>query len=315
MIMYRSLCSIVILTTMLFPISFSRTDITNGYAKFEKQIAPKNAVRDYYKKNVHSVRDIPSFVKYMRSQGFKTPKVYRFEFLRLVDFGKHVTATNFLNSIEYKYALQYINPKCTAYGSEYGFHIKINYADSKVFQYKFPLACKYKRRTTKVEDLGFFEVFGTGGTAESKNVTYDVYRCKLGKSDISKVKRLEKGLHTRVFSKVLADAPWDKYVVVGKTYNKATYRPSNVTYDGSTQKESSGGSSKSVRKRASSGVKEVYVGSTTSQGKQYVIRCRNGRSTNSVHLKGNGYWYSSTSNMGDGYRNLSINSLADKYCR
>lgn len=313
--MYKSLLCVLALTTILFPVSFSRTDIMNGYAKFEKKIAPKNAVRDYYKKNVHSVKDIPRFVKYMRSQGFKTPKSYCFEFLRLTDFGEHVSITNLLNSIEYKYALQYIKPKCSADGSEYGFNIIINYANSKTFQYKFPLVCKYKKRTTKVEDLGFFEVFGTGGMAESKNVTYDVYSCTLRKSDISKIQRLEKVLHTHVFSQAMADSPWHKYVVVGKTYNKATYIPNSTIREENIHKESAGGSIKTERRRSSSGVKDVYVGSTTNQGKQWVIRCKNGRSIHSVHLKENGYWYSGISNMGDSYKNLSIKMLADKYCR
>jgi len=66
---------------------------------------------------------------------------------------------------------------------------------------------------------------------------------------------------------------------------------------------------------ANAGVKEVYVGSTTSQGKQYIINCTNGRSISSVHLKGNGYWYSGSSNMGDNYKNRSISAVADKYCR
>jgi hypothetical protein len=66
---------------------------------------------------------------------------------------------------------------------------------------------------------------------------------------------------------------------------------------------------------ANAGVKKVYVGSTTSQGKQYVIQCTNGRSTSSVHLKSNGYWYSGVSNMGDDYKNKSINGVAETYCR
>ena len=49
---------------------------------------------------------------------------------------------------------------------------------------------------------------------------------------------------------------------------------------------------------ANAGVKEVYVGSTTSQGKQYIIKCTNGRSISGVHSKSNGFWYSGSSNMG-----------------
>lgn len=66
---------------------------------------------------------------------------------------------------------------------------------------------------------------------------------------------------------------------------------------------------------AQAGVKEVYVGSTTAQGKQYVIRCTDGRSISGVHLKSNGYWYSVSSNMGDRYQNLSINEVAQRYCQ
>lgn len=65
---------------------------------------------------------------------------------------------------------------------------------------------------------------------------------------------------------------------------------------------------------ANAGVKRVYVGSTTSQGKQYVIKCTS-RSISGVHIKGNGYWYSGASNMGDNYKYKSINAVAEQYCR
>jgi len=66
---------------------------------------------------------------------------------------------------------------------------------------------------------------------------------------------------------------------------------------------------------ANAGVKEVYVGSTTSQGKQYIIKCTSGSSISSVHSKSNGFWYSGASNMGDDYKNKSINGVAATYCR
>ena len=66
---------------------------------------------------------------------------------------------------------------------------------------------------------------------------------------------------------------------------------------------------------ANAGVKEVYVGSTTSLGKQWVIKCTNGRSIYEVHVKSNGYWYSGASNMGDNYKNKSINAVANRYCQ
>lgn len=66
---------------------------------------------------------------------------------------------------------------------------------------------------------------------------------------------------------------------------------------------------------ANAGVKEVYVGSTTSLGKQYVIKCTNGRSIYEVHIESNGFWYSGASNMGDDYKNKSINEVAETYCR
>ena len=66
---------------------------------------------------------------------------------------------------------------------------------------------------------------------------------------------------------------------------------------------------------SNAGVKEVYVGSTNSLGKQYVIKCTNGNSINGVHQKSSGYWYSVSSNMGDKYKNKSINGVASEYCR
>ena len=65
---------------------------------------------------------------------------------------------------------------------------------------------------------------------------------------------------------------------------------------------------------ANASVKEVYVGSTTSLGKQYVIKCTNGRSIYEVHIKSNGFWYSAASNMGDDYKNKSINKVAEIFC-
>lgn len=62
-------------------------------------------------------------------------------------------------------------------------------------------------------------------------------------------------------------------------------------------------------------VKELYVGSTTSQGKQYILKCTNGRSLSSLHIRSNGYWYSGISKIGDKYRNASINTVANGYCR
>ena len=66
---------------------------------------------------------------------------------------------------------------------------------------------------------------------------------------------------------------------------------------------------------SNAGVKEVYVGSTNSHGKQYVIKCTNGSSINGVHQKSDGSWYSVSSNMGSKYKNQSINSVASEYCR
>ena len=89
------------------------------------------------------------------------------------------------------------------------------------------------------------------------------------------------------------------------TSNDATESESNVNENSDLNKESS---------TPKEGVKEIYVGTTTSLGKQYVIKCYNGNSYNSIHLRNNGFWYSGISNMGDNYKDLSINDVALKKC-
>ena len=58
---------------------------------------------------------------------------------------------------------------------------------------------------------------------------------------LRKIKYLEQQLGTNEFSKILNKAPWIKYEVIGKTYNKATYKApvsTNIS-NTSTQKISS----------------------------------------------------------------------------
>jgi len=228
------------------------------------------------------------------------------------------TIDKLLKSSYYRNVLMHKTPNVsTGYSNEeYYFQLKYNVSNEIMkYKYAFKPVCKYLKTTTQVEDLGFFEVFGTGGMAESKNVTYKVYSCNLKQSDRKKIISFENKLGIDDFSKVLNTAPWTKYVPIAKSYNKSTYIPPASASNGSSQVQHKSSANVALSTTEKSSVKEFYVGATTSQGKQYVIRCSNGNSINGVHQKGSGYWYSSSSNMGDRFKNLSINAVAEAYCR
>lgn len=136
------------------------------------------------------------------------------------------TIEKLLHSSYYKNILSHKIPEVTTGYDNGKYYFKLDYyvsGEKLSYKYTFVPKCKYINTTTKVEDLGFFEVFGTGGTAESKNVTYNVYSCNLKQSDRNKILSFENKLGIDNFSKVLDTAPWTKYETIAKTYNKATY--------------------------------------------------------------------------------------------
>ncbi len=275
--MHRYLIFIFFASYSLYAIT--NAEILAGYNQFEKKIAPKEDAKRHFSKTVNSRQDIPKFIKYQKNKGLNNISDYYFAFLTLPDFGRNVTMSNYFNTLEYKYVLKNIKPTCVAKGNKDSFYIATMYMDRKVFKYDFPIHCQYKRSTTKLKNLGFFEVFGTGGMAESKNVSYDVYSCSPRKSDVRKIKQFEKRLGTKEFSKVLAQAPWEKYVYTGKTYNKATYRP-----------PVSSSSSENVNTSSSSG--NNYISSSAKvtriykDGKYTIVQCSKGKDTRIYHEYG-----------------------------
>jgi hypothetical protein len=317
--MHRYLIFIFFASYSLYAIT--NAEILAGYNQFEKKIAPKEDAKRHFSKTVNSRQDIPKFIKYQKNKGLNNISDYYFAFLTLPDFGRNVTMSNYFNSLEYKYVLKNIKPTCVAKGNKDSFYVATMYMDRKVFKYDFPIHCQYKRSTTKLKNLGFFEVVGTGGMAESKNVSYDVYSCSPRKSDVRKIKQFEKRLGTKEFSKVLAQAPWEKYVYTGKTYNKATYRPpvsssSSENVNTSSSLNKSGSSRSSQSSNPQRGVKEVYYsGSKSADGyKIYRIKCTSG-SSYTAFQKSDGYWYDTAFNYGSSYRNLSSGQFAEKKCK
>jgi len=155
------------------------------------------------------------------------------------------TIDKLIKSDYYNDVLKHKIPKVsTGYSNDtYYFKLEYNVANERTsFRYTFVPVCKFIKRTMKVEDLGFFEVFGTGGMAESKNVTYNVYSCNLKKTDIRKIKYFEHKLGINDFSKVLNKAPWNKYEVINKTYNQASHVPPVSTFSDTRNNTSSSSS-------------------------------------------------------------------------
>jgi hypothetical protein len=218
---------LVLLIYSSVSLAVTNEEIINGYDQLEKQITPhENALR-FYSNNINSREDIPKFIQYLKDNTTDNPRDYDNSFMKLLDFGKNLTATNFFKSIEYQYILKHFSPKCDSSSDTNHFQFRAFYIPERfryprpyIFRQKFPMHCQYHETITKRKSLGWFE---GPSNADYKNVTYDVYTCRPSQSDVKLIQEFERRFKTDDFSKTLAKAPM-KYVVKNTTYH---YRPAS----------------------------------------------------------------------------------------
>ena len=203
------------------------------------------------------VTDIPYFVKKLNECKYcRKADYYVSEFANCNNFGNNLNINNFLSSIEYKYILRklpvIINTETNK--SKKSYKIILSFKSKEDIDiditFDFISKCRFTKKTSKFENVGFFErLFG----ATHKTSFYNHYACGPKKNDRTKIKQLlEKFPNSHItYNELLTKNSW--------IYSKL----SDIKY----HKENNNNYSNDVKQ----GVKEI----TQSHTNEYLVYCNN----------------------------------------
>lgn len=195
----------------------------------QKAPVPLELVALYFTKGVKKISDVPKFAKLLAQidgydDGEALYKHFKHEILGLPGFGERLTATNFTDSIEYKYVFKNERPKIKSIVDGEKFGLTVVYGDKK-FKFTKTADCQYTRNYSEKRDLGFFEGLGSalgGGVVKNKTIYYDVYRCSAPLSKLEILRKLEKNLVSTTIAcrQIKNKSGWEDHRYTGKIYNK-----------------------------------------------------------------------------------------------
>jgi hypothetical protein len=173
-------------------------------------------MRAYYIHKVKNINHLPQFFE--KFSAYKTRR-FKEKALEFSEFGKKLTIDNFFDSIEYKYVLDELGYmlKHRSFGQQYNIVLTPN-GGGKEITFTFNSKCHFSKNITRRENVGFLEIFGTGGASE-KDVSYSVDQCSpLQSQDKNKIYNLYANVNLLSAFNVLKNATWEYKTKTGQTY-------------------------------------------------------------------------------------------------
>jgi len=181
-------------------------------------------MREYYIRKVKNLKQLPQFLE--KFKAYKT-KRFKEKALAFLEFGKNLTIDNFFNSIEYKYVLKELGftLKHRSFGRKYDVILTSNIGNKSIV-FPFNANCNFSKNITRRENVGFLEIFGTGGATE-KDVSYSVDECTaLQSQDKNKIYNLYASANQlSAFTALKADT-WTYRTKTGQSYIAKVASPS-----------------------------------------------------------------------------------------
>ncbi|WP_231518581.1 hypothetical protein [Alteromonas stellipolaris] len=142
---------------------------------FEAQIKHKNSISEFAglldKINDVSIND------------------YSKKLLKLSGINTSFRTDNYLESIEYQYILQYFTPQLNVNYHHKYLNLDLTYPDINI-RIKEDANCDFKETKNGVRNRGFLESLVTLNGDDKVAYTYDVFNCKLGRNELTSVKKL-----------------------------------------------------------------------------------------------------------------------------
>ena len=217
-----------------FKISFLDDDLEKAYKMSSVSDLDKSYLNTIYYHYVKSLSGLKSFSKYTKKIDRYKKKPYYKKIIKLKGFGDNLTIDNFLHSTEYQNVLKNINLKVGAKYDEKKYYLKIKAFDKQINLIGHA-NCKYKRKISSTEDLGFWEGLGnsmSGGKVKNKTIYKNMYECFPKSSDLKEIKKIDLKLTSGItnYNWLKSKSGWSYKEYSGKDYNKFSGSNGGVRY-------------------------------------------------------------------------------------
>jgi len=217
-----------------FKVSLLDDDLKKAYKISSVSDLDKTYLDTIYYHYVKSLSGLKLFSKYTKKIDRYKKKTYYKKMVHLKGFGDNLTISNFLNSIEYQNVLKNIDLKVGAEHDGKKYFLIIKFFDKEI-NLDGEANCKYERRSSSTEDLGFLEGMGnaiTGGKVKNKTIYENIYKCAPHSGDLNKIKEIDLKLTsgTSNYNWIKSKSGWTYKEYAGEDYNKFSGNNGGVNY-------------------------------------------------------------------------------------